>query len=546
MTSFFDLNLSKPLNAALEHLGYTTPTPIQTQAIPIALKGQDIMGIAQTGTGKTAAFALPTLDHLVREERDPPKRGARILVLAPTRELASQIAVSYREYGRSIPTLRVCVIFGGVPIQRQIKKIVAGNDVIVATPGRLIDLIERKDVRLSEVEVLILDEADQMMDMGFIHALRKIVPILPKERQTLFFSATLSPQIKKLAAQFLTNPASVSVSPANSTADKVTQSVIYASGKEKPDLLALTLSDPDVERALIFTRTKHGADRVAKRLTAAGMPALAIHGNKSQNARQRALTAFKDGDIRLLVATDVAARGIDIGGITHVINYEIPNVPEQYVHRIGRTARANTSGRAIAFVADDERPYLKDIQKLLKVTIPVEPLPENFLKQVKDLKANPRFTDELPDYLKPGPKTSPKNGKGKRKKPKKTAEQLLREDSEDPQNEKGARPSRGRDGNRGGNRNNNRRNESRNNSGEQKSGGSKQGERHQGGQKSGGSKQGGHKRADNRGGSKPTGNRDGNRGGNKSGNRNTNRSGNPNRGPKKPHRKGGGGGRPQG
>lgn len=423
MTTFSDLNLSGPLNAALGKLGYSTPTPIQQKAIPVVLKGQDIMGIAQTGTGKTAAFALPTLDHILREDRDPPKRGTRVLVLAPTRELAAQIAESFRDYGRSIPHLSVTCVYGGVKIAKQIKRVVGGNDILVATPGRLIDLIDRKDLRLSDVEVLILDEADQMMDMGFIHALRKIVPLLPKERQTLFFSATLSPQIKKLAGQFLKDPVSITVSPANSTADKVTQSVMFVKAAEKPDILGLTLSTPDVKRALIFTRTKHGADRAARRLTAMGLPAVAIHGNKSQPQRQKALAAFRDGEVRFLVATDIAARGIDIDGITHVINYEIPNVPEQYVHRIGRTARASATGRAIALVADDERAYLKDIQKLLKITIPVEPLPEGFLKQAQALRDRPVSKEDIPEIARP--KRRPK--RVRKKKPPKTAEELLLE-----------------------------------------------------------------------------------------------------------------------
>ncbi len=423
MTDFSSLGLSAPIMSALERLGYTQPTPIQQQAIPEVLKGRDLMGIAQTGTGKTAAFALPTLDYIIREERDPPKRGARVLVLAPTRELASQIAVSFRDYGISMPYLTVTCIFGGVKIERQIKKVVGGNDILVATPGRLIDLIDRKDLRLSDVEVLILDEADQMMDMGFIHALRKIVPLLPKDRQTLFFSATMSPQIKKLSQQFLTDPVRIAVAPANTTAERVTQSVIFVDTKEKQSLLGVTLLDPEVERALVFTRTKHGADRVVKRLAASGIEALAIHGNKSQSQRQRALAAFREGTIRVLIATDVAARGIDIEGITHVINFEIPNVPEQYVHRIGRTARAAAAGRAISFVANDERAYLKDIQKLLKVTLPVDPIPENFLKKANELSQRPALPK--PDNA-PNQNRAPKRPKRKKRPP--TAEELLKAD----------------------------------------------------------------------------------------------------------------------
>ena len=412
MSDFKSLDLAPQLHKALELLGYTTPTPIQAQAIPDVLKGRDLMGIAQTGTGKTAAFALPTLSHIISDERDLPKRGTRCLVLSPTRELASQISVSFRDYGRMIEDLSVTTVFGGVPISRQIKKLVGGNDVIVATPGRLIDLLDRKAITLKDVEVLILDEADQMMDMGFIHALKKIVPLLPKDRQTLFFSATMVPAIKKLAGQFLTDPVTVSVTPPNSTAKRVTQQIYFVNQAEKQGLLSLSLLEPDVNRALVFTRTKHGADRVVKRLAQVGILAVAIHGNKSQGQRQRALQSFRDGDVTVMVATDIAARGIDIEGITHVINYEIPNVPEQYVHRIGRTGRANREGKAIAFVSGDERKYLKDIQKLLKKDIPVTPLPDEFLKKVGELK----YRKALPPP--PKAKPDPRKGRGKSKKKK--------------------------------------------------------------------------------------------------------------------------------
>lgn len=405
MTTFSELNLADPVSKALENQGYTTPTPIQAQAIPLVMKGKDLMGIAQTGTGKTAAFALPILNHIVRKDIPAPKRGARVLVLAPTRELASQIAVSFRDYGQAIEGLKVVPIFGGVKAQKQIQRTVQGNDVVVATPGRLLDLVDQKALRLSDVEILVLDEADQMMDMGFIHALRKIVPLVPKNRQTLFFSATMSPAITKLAKQFLNNPERISVAPANTTAERVEQRLTFVNQKEKQALLTLHLANPDIDRALVFTRTKHGADRVVKKLRAAGMESMAIHGNKSQNQRQRALTAFKSGDIRFLIATDVAARGIDIEGISHVFNFEIPNVAEQYVHRIGRTARAGRSGLAHSFVSDDEKPYLKDIQKLLKMTIPVHPLPENFNKEVARI-----------SKLKPVPKPKEEQAHPKKKK----------------------------------------------------------------------------------------------------------------------------------
>jgi ATP-dependent RNA helicase RhlE len=412
MTTFSELKLADPLARALSALGYEEPTPIQAEAIPHLLNGRDLLGIAQTGTGKTAAFALPSLHHIFTKDAEPPKRGGRVLVLAPTRELVGQIHDSFVSYGRSMQHLSVAKITGGVSIGKQIKRLVHGNDVIVATPGRLIDLLDRKSITLADIEILILDEADQMMDMGFIHALKKIVPLLPKQRQTLFFSATLPPKIKNLANQFLTDPVKVSVSPANSTAERVTQSIIFAKPGDKPMLLADFLLQPDVKRSLVFTRTKHGADRVVKRLAEAGLPALAIHGNKSQGQRQRALDAFKDCTVDILVATDVAARGIDIPGITHVFNYEIPNVPEQYIHRIGRTARANAEGRAIAFVAPDEKAYLKDIQKLLGETIPVDAMPDNMGERIKVIKAREATApvDMSPDT---GRKGRGKSGKKK-------------------------------------------------------------------------------------------------------------------------------------
>ena len=370
---------------ALNEQGYTTPTPIQAQAIPIVNAGTDLLGIAQTGTGKTAAFALPTLNYLLKDDVAPPKRGTRCLVLAPTRELAGQIAVSFKTYGKYFPHLSVTTIFGGASVRGQIKAVVGGNEVIVATPGRLIDLIEQKALRLSDVEVLILDEADQMMDMGFIHALKKIVPLLPKKRQTLFFSATMPKSISKLAGQFLTNPKTVSITPAATTAERVEQVSYRVNQKEKQALLVLTLNDADYDRALVFSRTKHGADRIVKKLAAAGITSAALHGNKSQGQRQRILDGFRKGTNKVLVATDIAARGIDIDGITHVINFDVPNVADQYVHRIGRTARAGRSGLAISFVSPDEKPFLKDIQKLIKQTLPVLKLPDNFTKSVSEI-----------------------------------------------------------------------------------------------------------------------------------------------------------------
>ncbi len=410
MTSFSELNLAEPLDRALRDLEHATPTPIQAQAIPEALKGRDIMGIAQTGTGKTAAFTLPTLHHIFTEEKDPPKRGARVLILAPTRELADQIAVSVRDYGRHMTDLSVSCIYGGVPINRQIKRLVYGNDVIVATPGRLIDLLDRKAMRIDEVEVLILDEADQMMDMGFIHALKKIVPLLPKKRQTLFFSATLAPAIKKLSQQFLTDPVHISVTPANTTAEKVEQRVYRVNQADKQSLLSVALLDEAVGRSLVFTRTKHGADRIVKRLAQVGILAVAIHGNKSQGQRQRALEDYRSGKVNILIATDIAARGIDIPGITHVFNYEIPNVPEQYVHRIGRTARAQRSGIAVAFVDKSEQNYLRDIEKLLKKKLPEMDMPADMMEKLSELKS--RKPLPLPEK----PKPDPRKGRGKSKK----------------------------------------------------------------------------------------------------------------------------------
>ncbi|QCI80003.1 DEAD/DEAH box helicase [Hankyongella ginsenosidimutans] len=386
MTDFASLNLAAPIAAALAQEGYVTPTPIQAQAIPHVMEGRDLLGIAQTGTGKTAAFALPILHRLALNPAPTPRHSARVLVLAPTRELASQIAESFRTYGAQL-RLHVGTVFGGVPINRQIRQMERGADVLVATPGRLIDLIEQRAITLSKVEVLVLDEADQMLDLGFIHALKRIVPLLPAERQTLFFSATMPTAIAELASRYLTDPAKVAITPAATTAERVAQSVTFVNQAEKQALLTLVLGDPEIDRALVFTRTKHGADRVVRHLEAMDIRSVAIHGNKSQVQRERALELFRSGRCRVLVATDIAARGIDIDGVSHVVNFEVPNVPEQYVHRIGRTARAGADGRAISFVADDERSYLRDIERLTRIKIAVEPLPENFLAAVAQVKA---------------------------------------------------------------------------------------------------------------------------------------------------------------
>ena len=369
MTHFTDLGLAKPLLKALAEENYTTPTPIQAQAIPSVLTGQDLLGIAQTGTGKTAAFALPILQRLAADPKPAPRRGCRALVLAPTRELASQIAESFRTYGRHMG-FSVAVVFGGVKYGPQVRALAAGVDILVATPGRLIDHINEKVANLSAVEIFVLDEADQMLDLGFLPPIRRIVATLPKKRQNLFFSATMPTEIGKLAGELLMNPAKVAVTPSATTVTRIAQQVLFVETDRKRHLLAELLDDAKMARTLVFTRTKRGADRVARYLEGVKIRADSIHGDKSQGQRERALAAFKAGETRVLVATDIAARGIDVDGVTHVINYDLPNVPEAYVHRIGRTARAGADGVAVALVSDDERSLLKDIQKLTRQTIP--------------------------------------------------------------------------------------------------------------------------------------------------------------------------------
>ncbi len=369
LTTFNELGLSKPLLKALAEEGYTEPTPIQAQAIPSVLTGRDMLGIAQTGTGKTAAFALPILQRLAADPRPAPRRGCRVLVLSPTRELASQIADSVRVYGRHMG-FSVAVVFGGVKYGPQVKALAAGVDILVATPGRLIDHINEKVANLSGVEVFVLDEADQMLDLGFLPPIRKVVATLPKQRQNLFFSATMPGEIGKLADELLKNPARVSVTPAATTVSKVDQRLLFIETDRKRQLLAELFVEAKMDRALVFTRTKRGADRVAKYLEVAGISAASIHGDKSQGQRERALAAFKKGEVKALVATDIAARGIDVDAVSHVVNYELPNVPEAYVHRIGRTARAGAAGVAISFCSNDERSLLKDIQKVTRQTIP--------------------------------------------------------------------------------------------------------------------------------------------------------------------------------
>ncbi|HZA91875.1 MAG TPA: DEAD/DEAH box helicase, partial [Gemmatimonadales bacterium] len=361
MTLFTDFGLAQPILKALATEGYEKPTQIQAQTIPYAMEGRDVCGIAQTGTGKTAAFALPILHRLSETPKPRRAKSPRVLVLSPTRELASQIADSFKVYGRNL-RLTTEVVFGGVTISRQEKALVNGVDVLVATPGRLIDLIDRRALSLREIEILVLDEADQMLDLGFIHALKRIVTLLPKERQSLFFSATMPKTISTLAESFLRNPAHVAVTPVATTAERVEQSVIFVQTGRKQVLLETLLRDPSIDRVLVFTRTKHGADKVVRGLDKAGIAGAAIHGNKSQPQRERALAGFRDGSCRVLVATDIAARGIDVDGVSHVINYDLPNVPESYVHRIGRTARAGATGSAISFCNDEEKAFLKDIE----------------------------------------------------------------------------------------------------------------------------------------------------------------------------------------
>jgi ATP-dependent RNA helicase RhlE len=362
-TSFSTLGVAEPICRALEAEGYDLPTPIQTRAIPHLLTGRDLLGIAQTGTGKTAAFALPILQRLAANRVRPAPKSARVLVLTPTRELAAQIGDSFRTYGRHL-SLKQSVVFGGVGQKPQVDALLRGLDILIATPGRLLDLLNQRHVRLDLVETFVLDEADRMLDMGFIRDVRKIVAVLPKQRQTQLFSATMPADIGRLAGEILRDPVRVEVTPSATTVERVEQRVYYVDAGQKRALLADVLKNPALARVIVFTRTKHGANRVAEQLARNGVVAEAIHGNKSQTARERALEGFRRGRARVLVATDIAARGIDIDGVTHVINFEIPNVPESYVHRIGRTARAGASGTALSFCAQDERAYLRDIERL--------------------------------------------------------------------------------------------------------------------------------------------------------------------------------------
>ena len=378
--SFEKLELIEPLKNALKAEGYTKPTPIQEQSIPIVLSRKDLLGCAQTGTGKTAAFALPILQILHQDElykKGP--AGIKSLILTPTRELAIQIGESFAAYGKYL-RLKHTVIFGGVSQRSQTDALRAGVDILIATPGRLLDLIDQRYINLQHIKLFVLDEADRMLDMGFIHDVKKVISKLPQKRQTLFFSATMPPEIQKLADNILVNPVKIAVTPVSSTVEIIQQAVYFVEKNDKRKLLFYLLKERSIASALVFTRTKHGADRVAKDLTKSGVQALAIHGNKSQNARQNALSLFKAGRLRVLVATDIAARGIDIDDLSHVINYEIPNIPETYVHRIGRTGRAGASGIALSFCDVEEKEYLRDIQKLIGKAVPVigdHPYPMN-------------------------------------------------------------------------------------------------------------------------------------------------------------------------
>ncbi|MBL0912931.1 MAG: DEAD/DEAH box helicase [Bacteroidia bacterium] len=391
--NFDQLGLVEPILKALHEEGYTTPTPIQQQAIPVALQGRDLLGCAQTGTGKTAAFAIPILQHFYNNRSE--RKAIRALILTPTRELAIQIEDSFKAYGRHTRQ-KSLVIFGGVPQGSQVNGLRNGTDILIATPGRLLDLMNQGFIKLDQLEVFVLDEADRMLDMGFINDVKKVIARIPAKRQTLFFSATMPPEIAALANGILKDPVKVEVTPVSSTAETITQSVYHVSKSDKKWLMVKLLQEDNIARVLVFSRTKHGADRIVKELAKFKFGAAAIHGNKSQNARQRALNDFKAHKLQVLVATDIAARGIDVDDLTHVINYDLPDVPETYVHRIGRTGRAGASGIAIAFCEEEDRINLRDIEKLTGIKIPV----------VED------HAFALPDYH-IIPKAQPKEQKGR-------------------------------------------------------------------------------------------------------------------------------------
>ncbi len=404
--TFQELNLIVPIQKALAEEGYTQPTPIQEQAIPIALQGKDVLGCAQTGTGKTAAFAIPILQLLHGTKAGKPNHHISSLILTPTRELALQIGESFDAYGK-YTGIRNQVIFGGVGQHQQTQGLKRGTDVLIATPGRLLDLIDQGFIDLRNIEIFVLDEADRMLDMGFINDVKKLLRKLPTKKQTLFFSATMPKDIQELANTILHNPTKVAVTPVSSTVEIIAQSVYYVEKPDKKDLLRHILSDSSIASALVFTRTKHGANKVEKDLNAVGIRSEAIHGNKSQNARQAALSNFKSGKTRVLVATDIAARGIDVDQLSHVINFELPNVPETYVHRIGRTGRAGATGVAISFCDTEERAFLKDINKLIAKQIPI--VDEHPFKVKIDGKAAAAMAAIEEATHKPAPPSSARN-----------------------------------------------------------------------------------------------------------------------------------------
>lgn len=367
--TFEELNISAPILSALKTQGYTNPTPIQEQAIPIVIKGGDLLACAQTGTGKTAAFSIPILMHLAKDIRRGNQKKIRALIVTPTRELAIQIGENLTAYSTELD-IQNTVIFGGVNQNPQVNRLRNGVDILVATPGRLLDLITQAEISLQHLEIFVLDEADRMLDMGFIHDVKRLLKVIPAKRQSLFFSATMAPTIVELAGTILHNPDKVEVTPEATTAETIEQELFFVDKENKNALLVHLLDNPDIESVLVFTRTKHGADKVVKMLLKHNIKALAIHGNKAQNARQRALSSFKDRSIRVLVATDIAARGIDVDKLSYVINFEIPNIPETYVHRIGRTGRAGLDGIALTFCDHEEVAYLRDIEKLIRTKIP--------------------------------------------------------------------------------------------------------------------------------------------------------------------------------
>ncbi|MBB1149584.1 DEAD/DEAH box helicase [Myroides sp. NP-2] len=392
--TFKQLNIIQPILTAIETIGYNQPTAIQAQSIPFILEGHDIIGCAQTGTGKTASFSIPILQLL--HQQTAPKKGIRSLILTPTRELAIQIDENFKAYSTHLK-IKHLAIFGGVSQHKQVGQLKKGVDVVIATPGRLLDLLNQQLISLQHIEIVVLDEADRMLDMGFVKDVNRIFTKIPTKRQTLFFSATMPVEIKKLAMQLVRNPKEVHVSPVSSTATTIEQSVYFAEKDEKLDLLFSLLNDATIERSLVFTRTKHGADRLAKKLGNMGIAAAAIHGNKSQNARQRALSDFKANKMRVLIATDIAARGIDIEELPHVVNYELPNVPESYVHRIGRTGRAGAAGVAVSFCAEDEVKDLKKIEKVIGIKIPVKANPSAISRtstpEVKEVRTEKKHSE---------------------------------------------------------------------------------------------------------------------------------------------------------